>query len=39
VHGRGAGEEPEEVLLRDLPLLASIIAWIVACAAILLATS
>jgi len=39
VRGRGAGEEPEEVLLRDLPLLASIVAWVGACAAILLATS
>jgi 4-hydroxybenzoate polyprenyltransferase len=39
VRGRGAGEEPEEVLLRDLPLLASIVAWAAACGAILLATS
>jgi 4-hydroxybenzoate polyprenyltransferase len=39
VRGYGAGEEPEEVLLRDLPLLASIVAWAAACAAILLATS
>ena len=39
VRGRGAGEEPEEVLLRDLPLLASILAWAAACGAILLATS
>jgi 4-hydroxybenzoate polyprenyltransferase len=38
VRGRGAGEEPEEVLLRDVPLLASIIAWTVVCGAILLAT-
>jgi len=38
VRGRGAGEEPEEVLLRDVPLLAAIVAWVVACAAILLAT-
>ncbi len=38
VRGRGAGEEPEEVLLRDLPLLASIVAWAVVCGAILLAT-
>ena len=39
VRGRGAGEEPEEVLLRDVPLLASIVAWAAACGAILLATS
>jgi 4-hydroxybenzoate polyprenyltransferase len=38
VRGRGAGEEPEEVLLRDLPLLAAIVAWAVACGAILLVT-
>jgi 4-hydroxybenzoate polyprenyltransferase len=38
VRGRGAGEEPEEVLLRDLPLLAAIAAWAAACAAILLVT-
>lgn len=38
VRGHGAGEEPEEVLLRDLPLLASIVAWAAACAAILSAT-
>lgn len=39
VRGRGAGEEPEEVLLRDIPLLASILTWAAASAAILLATS
>jgi 4-hydroxybenzoate polyprenyltransferase len=39
VRGRGAGEEPEEVLLRDLPLLGSIVAWTIVCGAILLATS
>jgi len=38
VRGRGAGEEPEEVLLRDVPLLASIIAWAAACGSILLVT-
>jgi 4-hydroxybenzoate polyprenyltransferase len=38
VRGRGAGEEPEEVLLRDAPLLAAIVVWTAACAAILLAT-
>jgi 4-hydroxybenzoate polyprenyltransferase len=39
VRGRGAGEEPEEVLLRDVPLLAAIVTWTAACATILLATS
>jgi len=39
VRGRGAGEEPEEVLLRDLPLLTTIVAWAVTSGAILLATS
>ncbi len=38
IRGRGAGEEPEEVLLRDLPLLATIVAWAAACTAILLTT-
>lgn len=38
VRGRGAGEEPEEVLLRDLPLLAAIVAWAATCGAILLMT-
>jgi 4-hydroxybenzoate polyprenyltransferase len=38
VRGRGAGEEPEEVLLRDVPLLAAIVAWAATCAAILLVT-
>jgi 4-hydroxybenzoate polyprenyltransferase len=37
-HGRGAGEEPEEVLLRDLPLLVSIAVWAAVCAVILLET-
>src|SRR5205807_6057797 len=36
VTSRGAGEEPEEILLRDLPLLAAIAVWAAACAAILL---
>jgi 4-hydroxybenzoate polyprenyltransferase len=39
VRGRGAGEEPEEVLLRDAPLLASIVTWTIVCGAILLATN
>ena len=39
VRGRGAGEEPEEVLLRDAPLLASIVAWAAACGAILMTTA
>jgi 4-hydroxybenzoate polyprenyltransferase len=38
IRGRGAGEEPEEVLLRDAPLLAAIVAWAAACAVILLVT-
>jgi 4-hydroxybenzoate polyprenyltransferase len=38
VRDRGAGEEPEEVLLRDLPLLAAIVAWTATCAVILLST-
>ena len=38
VRGRGVGEEPEEILLRDVPLLATIAAWAAACAAILLVT-
>jgi 4-hydroxybenzoate polyprenyltransferase len=38
IRGRGAGEEPEEVLLRDMPLLAAIVAWAAACATILLTT-
>jgi 4-hydroxybenzoate polyprenyltransferase len=38
VRGGGAGEEPEEVLLRDVPLLAAITAWAASCAAILLST-
>lgn len=38
MRGRGAGEEPEEVLLRDVPLLAAIVVWTATCAAILLAT-
>ena len=38
VRRRGAGEEPEEVLLRDLPLLAAIVAWAATCATILLVT-
>jgi 4-hydroxybenzoate polyprenyltransferase len=39
VRGRGAGEEPEEVLLHDVPLLASIVVWTLVCGAILLATN
>ena len=37
VRSHGAGEEPEEILLQDLPLLGAIGLWVVACAAILLA--
>jgi 4-hydroxybenzoate polyprenyltransferase len=38
MHRRDLGEEPEEVLLRDTPILACIAAWAV-CAAIILATT
>jgi 4-hydroxybenzoate polyprenyltransferase len=38
VHRRELGEEPEEVLLRDLPLATAIAAWAVTCVAILAAT-
>jgi 4-hydroxybenzoate polyprenyltransferase len=38
VRGRGMGEEPEEVLLRDAPLLIAIVAWAIACGTILLVT-
>ncbi len=31
----GAGEEPENVLLGDVPILATVVAWAVTCAAIL----
>jgi hypothetical protein len=36
MHRRDLGEEPEEVLLRDLPILLCIAAW-AACAAVILA--
>jgi 4-hydroxybenzoate polyprenyltransferase len=38
MHRRDLGEEPEEILLRDLPILACIAAW-AACAAIILAVT
>jgi 4-hydroxybenzoate polyprenyltransferase len=38
MHRRDLGEEPEEVLLRDLPILLCIAAW-AACAAIILAVT
>jgi len=38
VHRQDLGEEPEEVLLRDVPILACMAAWAV-CAAILLAAT
>jgi 4-hydroxybenzoate polyprenyltransferase len=38
IHRRDLGEEPEEILLRDLPLLSCIVAWAV-CAAIVLAVT
>ena len=36
LHRHDAGEEPENVLLGDLPILLTVAAWAVACAAILL---
>jgi 4-hydroxybenzoate polyprenyltransferase len=36
LHRHDAGEEPENVLLGDLPILVTVAAWAVACAAILL---
>jgi 4-hydroxybenzoate polyprenyltransferase len=38
IHRRDLGEEPEEILLRDLPLLLCIAAWAV-CAALVLAVT
>ena len=38
LHRHGAGEEPENVLLRDVPLLATIVAWAATCAVILAVT-
>lgn len=38
IHRRDLGEEPEEVLLRDLPILACIAGWAV-CAAVILSVS
>jgi 4-hydroxybenzoate polyprenyltransferase len=38
MHRRDLGEEPEEVLLRDLPILLCIAAW-AACAAVILAVT
>ena len=35
VHARNAGETPERVILRDIPMLASIALWLLASAAIL----
>jgi 4-hydroxybenzoate polyprenyltransferase len=37
LHRDDAGEEPENVLLGDLPILVTVAAWAVACAAILVA--
>ena len=36
LHRAGEGEEPENVLVNDLPILATVALWAVACAAILL---
>jgi 4-hydroxybenzoate polyprenyltransferase len=38
MHRRDVGEEPEEILLRDLPILACIAGWAV-CAAVILAVT
>jgi hypothetical protein len=38
IHRQHLGEEPEEVLLRDLPILVCIAAWAVCAAIILLVT-
>ena len=35
VHRRGAGEEPENVLLRDVPMLVTVAAWVASCAVVL----
>jgi len=35
LHRAGKGEEPENVLMTDVPVLAAVAAWAVACAAIL----
>lgn len=35
LHRRGAGEEPENVLLRDVPMLVTVAAWVVSCAVVL----
>lgn len=37
LHRRDAGEEPENVLLGDMPILATVAAWAALCAAILVA--
>jgi hypothetical protein len=38
IHRRDLGEEPEEVLLRDLPILLCIAGW-AGCAAVILAVT
>ena len=38
LHRRGLGEEPEALLVEDLPLLATVAAWAAACGAILALT-
>jgi 4-hydroxybenzoate polyprenyltransferase len=35
LHRRGLGEEPESLLVEDVPLLLTVAAWAAACAAIL----
>ena len=39
LHRHDAGEEPENVLLGDWPILATVAGWAVTCAAILLVSS
>jgi hypothetical protein len=38
LHRHGLGEEPENVLLTDVPLLVTIAAWATTCAVILAVT-
>ena len=38
LHRHGVGEEPENVLLTDVPLILTIVAWAATCAVILAAT-
>lgn len=38
LHREGAGEEPDQVLVTDVPILADVAAWAVTCAVILVVT-